>query len=90
MKTENKEPIATCTGKFDFCWPWTDSDYTNGRQDLDTKRKGLAFMQLTNTNPKKGKFEPTRNVPFLNYGSGKVVINFCPFCGANYEELGRI
>lgn len=77
-----------CTDKIGFCWPWDDV-YTNGKVHFDPKPKGLGYLEMTDIK----KDERSRDLPVYVYGKKKgeqVVINFCPFCGANYVKLGRV
>jgi hypothetical protein len=80
--------LKKCSGKFNFCSHWF-TDFTNGHVQYGDKRKGLGFTKMSNIKTDK----PTRNIPLYVYGSKKndaFALSFCPFCGADYEKLGRL
>lgn len=85
---KRKKHGAKCKGKFDFCWPWYE--FSNGDMGVSNKKpKGLGILKYTNIETHK----KSRNTSILVYGNNKsdtVALNYCPFCGADYRNLGRL
>lgn len=87
MKTKS-EKKSDCTGTIGFCWPWYEN-FTNQRLMPSNNPKGLGWQEMTNIKLDKR----SRDIPILVYGPKKidsVVVNYCPWCGADYRKLGRI
>jgi hypothetical protein len=72
-----------CSGLLDFCTEL--SSYMTGTSNS----KGIGKYEFMNFRERKH----TRAVAFLRYGTKKddsICLNFCPFCGADYEKMGRL
>lgn len=85
MKQAEQNKLKKCKGRKDFCWPWYEK-FTNGK--LYSRPKGLGILTSMNMETKKEK-----GLAVIVYGKKKgdtVLVNYCPFCGADYKKMGRL
>lgn len=85
-----KIEIEKCTGLQSMCVPLRDYG-ANLSYHTGTNYKGIGWFSTINFDTKVEK----NRVGYMTGGKKKedresIAFNFCPFCGADYRELGRI